>query len=684
MIKITVERHRWELMLAAGMLATLALLAWRNHGLMPYIFTDELSYSMFSRLLPLREASVPSYLYLWMFAATSACGTGFLECVRYGNEVLFVAAAPFLYLTACRVCSKSTALVLALVALAGPVNTYTSYFMPESAYFFGFSVLAWISLVPAPRWQHLGLAGGMVIGVLSLVKVHALFLLPAQLVFVFAACYLQGDQWLRRGAGAAALTLLVMLAVRYALGYALAGNAGLQLLGSLYSSQAATKTGRWASFIPTALANLKGHLMALALLGAFPLALLCQAALSPAVRRAQPRNVASLQVYTFLMLGASLGMTVLYTASLFGEGDRLHMRYYNFTFPLLFMVSAAAMRQEGTVRTRALPLLLAAAGVAALAWSARHLGMEFRVLWGDGAEAAAMAATPCTLYTLAGAGIAVLALWTARPRLAAGLFMFGFLPLFALLTGLQTAIFQRQLGTPSAYDSAGMFARGYLPASEREQLAITGGPAAHLMRTKFHVDAANASLLHMDQGALLDTTLVPADRRWLLVVGQHALPDGLVALVSTPEFALVRLPDPSHELYRVNLGSEQPAMDMVSATDGMSHAEPWGRWSDGPALTLRFKQALPKKLVLVLVARAYGPNIGKPFVIRVGNQAQQFIAAQVEREFTLRFDTNGTETSFTIVVPQPSSPTAPNGEILDPRKLGVGLSALRVATTAVQ
>ena len=685
-MKIFAEKYRWELLLGVGMLAMLAFLGWRNHGLMPFVFVDELSYSTFSRHLPLREASVPSYLYLWLFSASSACGAGFLECVRYANEVLFVAGAPFIYLTARRVCSRPAALVLALVALAGPINSYTLYFMPDSSYFFGFCVLAWISLAPDASWRRLGLAGGMIIGVLSLVKVHALFLMPAQLAFLFAASYLQGGPWLRRGASAAVLTIATMLTVRFALGYALAGSAGLQLFGALYGTQAAGNSGKWASFIPAAIANLTGHLMALALLLSFPLAQLGQAALVPMVRRSQNRNVSALQLYAFLMLGASLGMTVLYTASLFGEGDRLHMRYYNFTFPLLYMVGAAAMQAHGALRPRARAVVptvaLALAGAVALIWSATHLGSSFRTLWGDGAEGAAMAANPFTLTLLAGAGIAVLGAWTVRAPLAARLFVFAFLPLFAVQTSLNMLTFQRQLATPNPYDRAGLYARSSLTALDRSQLAITGGPLAHLIRVKFHVDAPAASMLHMEEGAVLDTTSVPADRKWLLVVGRHALPGGLKAQVRTPEYALVRLPEPARELYRINLSSAKPAIAMVDSTEGMSKPEPWGRWSDGALLTIRLRQALPRKLVLVLAARAYGPNVGQPFVVRVGAQQQRFEATGIEREVTLRFDTSGTETEITIAVPAPSSPTAPDGTILDARKLGIGLSEIRVATTA--
>jgi hypothetical protein len=677
------RQYQWEGLLGAGMLALLAYLAFRNHGLYPYVFADELSYSMFSRLTPMAEAIVPSYLYLWLFKASNGCGAGFLECARYGNEMLFIASAPFLYLIARRVCSKPVSVVVTMAALCGPINSYTAYFMPESTYFLGFAVLAWASLRASTDPMRLGLAGGVIMGVLALVKVHALFLLPAQCAFVIAACWLQGGPWLRRAAAALALTIAAMFTVRYALGYLLAGDAGLYLMGPLYGPQAQGNSGKWASFIPHAFANLQGHLMGVALMLTVPLALMGYAAVA---RCKQPRALTELQLYAFLMLGASMGMAVLYTASLYAvEGLRVHMRYYNFTFPLLFIAGAAGLQHLGAQRPKVFAAVLAIAGAAGMLYAARNLGLQFNVLMGDGAEAAALAKDNPYLYPLVALQIAVLAAWLWRPRVAAQLFVFGFLPFFAFQSLMAVRAFQdSKMAAPMIYDQAALFVRDYLPQAERDQLTITGGPTPHLMRAKMQLSAARAKMLHMDEGAPLSASLIPADSKWLLVIGEHAMPPGLNTVIATPAYKLIRLPDPARPLFRIDLSSAKPEMAALAAVEGLSKPEPWGRWSDGPQVTLQFKEALPRKLVLVLAARAFGPNVGKPFVVRVGGQEQRFEAAEVEREVTLRFDTDGEQRTVTVDIPEPANPTAADGAILDGRKLGVGLSGFRVSTVSAQ
>jgi uncharacterized membrane protein len=69
-----------------------------------------------------------------------------------------------------------------------------------------------------------------------------------------------------------------------------------------------------------------------------------------ASKRTQAGQAELTGIYTLLMLGAAAGMTILYTATLAypgtNEGLRLHVRYYSFVFPLLWVVAAAAVERH--------------------------------------------------------------------------------------------------------------------------------------------------------------------------------------------------------------------------------------------------------------------------------------------------------------------------------------------------
>ena len=195
--------------------------------------------------MPLGEAIVPSYLYLWLFGASSACGSGFLDCVRIGNALLFVGAGPFIYLIGRRVTRPAVAAAVALLALLLPFNLYTALFMPEATYYFGFLVLSWLAR-NHPSWSaaRLGLASGAVLGLMSLVKVHALFLLPALCVYLACNAWMTREAGKRRAAwmagalAAAVLAAATTLLTKFAIGYLLAGAPALSLFGSFYASAA--------------------------------------------------------------------------------------------------------------------------------------------------------------------------------------------------------------------------------------------------------------------------------------------------------------------------------------------------------------------------------------------------------------------------------------------------------------
>ena len=674
------ERH-WQWLLCAGSLLILGYLLWRNHGLSPSVLADELVYSTYARLAPAGESIVPSYLYFWLFGASNACGSAFLDCVRVANAIFFVASAPFLYLSARTVCTPWPAVAVTLAALAGPVNASTAWFMPEAVYFFSFSVLAWASLRWAGHWLRLGLAGGVILGLMSLLKVHALFLIPAQCLFAFGALYLSGGPWLRRACGAAALTLIIALALRVGLGYLLAGAPGLHLFGPLYGDHAGGSAGRMLGFLPFAWANLKGHLMGLALMFTFPLALVAYGLAARRGGAVRSPAVATLQLYALLALGASLGLTVLYSASLYSvEGLRLHARYYNFTFPFLFMIAAAgtAMPAMPTATRRLPAVLLALAGGAALLYAVMQLGSSFRILLTDGAEVGALLGSGRWLWLLAAVQLLVLAAWLVRVRLAAILYLALFLPLFVLLAGQVTHAFVTKQRTPSLFDQAGQFARARLAPDELAQLTVMGAGMGDLMRVKFHLDAPRATLVPLDEGAPLDLGQAPVTSQWVLVTGSHTIAPQFEQLRG-PGYTLVRLPAPAQELARIDLRSPAGPPAALASAQGLSYPELWGRWSTGKVVTLRLKQAMPRQLVLSMSARAFGPNVGQDIIVRVGGQERRFQLEAVDRERSVQFDTDGRQTELTFIVPHPTRPTA-GGKVLDVRTLGLGLNEIRIAT----
>jgi len=110
---------------------------------------------------------------------------------------------------------------------------------------------------------------------------------------------------------------------------------------------------------------------------------------------------------------------------------------------------------------------------------------------------------------------------------------------------------------------------------------------------------------------------------------------------------------------------------------GLSEPEDWGAWSDDKQACIVTAAFLPKSFKLHLKARAFGPNAGVPFHIRVGSDEKTFTLTESFQSVTLQFDHIADVKLIVIDVPRPTSPQE-IGLGTDTRKLGIGLAKLRV------
>lgn len=678
-------RHR--MILSAVLVAVLAWLLYRNLGLHPAIFADEWYYSKMARLQPLSESILPSYLYLWMARGSLSCGDGFLDCIRVGNAVLFAGAGVFLYLVARAYMRPLLALLVVSMALLAPVNIYTAYFMPEATYYFGFAALSWVALSPRP-WSPVqrALGAGIVLGLMSLVKVHALFLMPAASLYLAAAAWLDRKEVGVRAALvpallAAAIAPLLALGIKFGLGYLIAGEPALNLFGSFYAATAAGNTPRSRlDLIAPALINGRGHLAAIVILLALPLALLLHAIVSPSARRDTSPALKRLQLFAFLMLGSAAGMTVAYTASINAQGPqeifRLHLRYYSFAFPLLLILAATSWQRPAGAGRPPLGWLVALPLAAVLIFATSRLpGFFLNPV--DGPEISAIKLDHWSGWLVVGLDLLVLGLWAWGKRFAAPLFLFGAVPLMLVLGTYETNRYLANLRPGWATDKGAKFAHAHVPRAEHNDITIATTGVAEIMRAQFHIDAPDTAMLDLPPDAPIPEYQLPVRKKWLLVIGNHALPPGMTPVKQTEDFTLVRLP---HSL-GFTVGSfrmSQPfGAGLLKDAEGLSSAEPWGRWSDAKRVVLHFNDALPKQLQVLMTAKAYGINTTLPFTIRIGGQSKEFRLGPSAQEINLRFDTDGSQRSLTINVPQPESP-ADRGSP-DTRKLGIGIDDIAIA-----
>lgn len=544
------ERRKAFLCVTLVVLGSIVLNSLRAGGFGPSIFPDERVYSFASRHGSFAGAPIPNYLFYLVYGAVDLFGADFLATARVFNAVFYSLSLPFIYALARKRCGRATSLFLALITAFSPVSSYTVYFMPESLYFFGFWAFAWLVLdAPRPASPvRFGLAAGAAIGVLALVKTHGVFLLPG--FVLYAAFSGEGDTFRSRARHAAEACLgaaVSFSAVRFGLGYLLAGPAGLNLLGTSYGS-AADKTAALFDlrlFLYGFAYNLFGNIEVLCVLFALPLTAVLLAvagrqslfASDSALRR---RAVFFLSFFVpLLILTASfpavIGITGDYDMDL--EIARVQSRYYNFLYPALLIVlgwlhaKLAAEKDGAAFRTRwaCVPFV-----VVALFAVATHLRGYFIDPSPDCPELPGLffvfVVTPFRILAVLAAVAALLSMYSWKTACKAYLFLF--LPLYTLGTFMviqfNIALTARNDPVVAAVHAVRDHLRG-----DTADLAVAGRAAYEGNQALFQLDDPGVPFIRVRDGEIA-IERIPADKKWVLLFdGARLVPD-----VERPTFAV--------------------------------------------------------------------------------------------------------------------------------------------------
>jgi phosphoglycerol transferase len=119
---------------------------------------------------------------------------------------------------------------------------------------------------------------------------------------------------------------------------------------------------------------------------------------------------------------------------------------------------------------------------------------------------------------------------------------------------------------------------------------------------------------------------------------------------------------------------------VISNTEGLSSTEAWGTHSSSDTVILKFSKPLPEKFSIQLIATAFGPNVGKEFVARVGDSEVKFTldaSLNISQGRLLVFNNPKRASTFEIDIPLPTSPKE-LGMSSDERRLGISLTELRI------
>lgn len=112
---------------------------------------------------------------------------------------------------------------------------------------------------------------------------------------------------------------------------------------------------------------------------------------------------------------------------------------------------------------------------------------------------------------------------------------------------------------------------------------------------------------------------------------------------------------------------------------GLSYKEDWGQWSDATKyknVYIEFDCPLEENIELIISAKAFGPNVGLPFKIKIGSEVKSLVLGPNIDEFKLSFKNVEKAKILEIFSPNPVSPQDLGISNGDFRKVGIGLEKL--------
>lgn len=673
--------RNYALALSALIILAFALLLMRSFGLYAIVFGDEYTYSSLSRFVSYSAAYIPGYLYFSIYKITNMCGDGFYGCARVLNTFFFVIAVPFIYLIARKICSAQVSLLICAVTLAAPISSYTIYFMPESLYFFSFWVCTWYLLQleiksPTANWALFGLMSGLS----ALVKPHAMFIIPGIVCYITYLHFRTGAQWIRNVISRTAAFTSVLLATKFSISYLLAGSNGLTFLGSFYGSQLSNSTSNAHRYIEIAEAAPKiavGHIIALCILFGVPLAITITNAIKSITNPHRSTTPAlKISFLAIILLLNLIAVVALFSASVAGTNpvetaERLHMRYYDFIFPLFYLAAASQIKFHELELNRKLSTTIAICVLAIALYAVITKLTPFTPSMIDSPELRGFAFKKRHFILLGIIGLTTIIVWIKSKSLGAKLFTFLFLPLWTIVSTLYITHEISNRLVPDVYDRAGIVAKKLLPAEALENLVVVGDDAAGGMRALFYLDNAGATRAFPIEGKPYSVQDM-GQKTWLLTVGNVPLDEKGLSIKRFNGFVIASKPMP------VKIMFDQPTWPSeIAGISGISSTESWGTWTNAKELSITFTTPLPKAFQLVIEANAYGPNAGRPIIISGTDEQKSFSLSPENTTKSIELSNLKNSSQVTFTIPEPTSPKS-LGNSGDERTLGLGLKSITV------
>lgn len=514
------------LSIAATSLLAFWFLTSRVAGVNVSVLIDEYSYVLDAHYRELTEAFYPNYLFQLVYSTTKQCGAEFYSCARSLNAVFVIGGAVFIYLLAKNVSGKKwLGAIAAAAGILGSYGTYTAYFMPEAIFNFPMLIFFWALIKFGKTENILGWFGlGAILGIASLAKPHAFFVIPALLIFIFFWTRAINKRYFLHSTLRISSFLAGAVGSKFLLGYSIAGTKALSIFGS-YGDVAGAGSAAIEAASRNSGLNVIGTawgqtLMIVMILG-FALPVAIAGIISGLRRDAAVFDDNRVRFVVGLSLLNMMAVSALFEAwlSLF---TWMHTRYYSYLIPLAIIVliegySRSRAEVQPLIKRIVVGIFIVLASVALVT-----AAIPYGANWIDAPDFRFHidSIVVSSILILISIGLAVWWLWNSKTPLLIGVIVS---LLASIMSGSHISNFLvANFGQDSAYDQLGRILRNYLPQTELDKTVLVGDNNTTMERALFGSLSGGArAILAPEEG--FDVATLSAGTSWLVKVGEPVI-----------------------------------------------------------------------------------------------------------------------------------------------------------------
>ena len=474
--------------------------------------------------------------------------------------------------------------------------------------------------------------------------------------------------------------------VKFGISYILAGSSGLTFLGQTYSSIALstlTESEKYIHFFSTLMMSLKGHISIIVLLYSLPLALAISITTKIFLTKKTNNTKQDLEViqyekFAFLSLVIILNLifiTALFTAMAVNTGPyetpyRIHMRYYNFSLPLFYIIAAGSFSKVIHI-DKYIRCLIGAIFVILCIYTIQSNLAPYTLSFLDSPEVFGIHKNHVVFVVMGIFVIIALFSWIFFERKGILQYFYFLLPLFVCVSSYNVGSQLNKQKDQNSYGKAGIISKMYIPAEDISKTIVVGSDLGNLFSTLFYLDNSKISFDFIPENSTYDLSKLNRDKEWILLIGQHDLIGKSFYQIPLNGFSLINVSKIINLDFRVN------NWPIISRAKGLSSPESWGTWSNSSVVEFKFNFPLPKKFELHLVASAFGPNVGAEVSVKSGSITKKVTLSENGRLQVLLFENKEKSNSLVFVIPKATSPKDLGlGE--DTRKLGIGFVQIKI------